>query len=1023
MTMKQKLTDCCERGSLKGFFALVCFLLLSVSGIQAQVAYEVTGVVSDHNSPPSPLTGASVVEKGTSRGVVTSSDGSYSIRVSSPDAVLIYSFFGCKSQEIAVAGRTQINISLQEDAIALEEVVAIGYGSMKKSDLTGAVSSVKSDLLENKPIASFDNALRGQIAGVQVRQNDGQPGGGASIRIRGTTSINGTNEPLYVIDGVPLISESVTDGQGLTINPLSSLSTNDIESIEVLKDASASAIYGARGANGVILVTTKKGRSQQGTVRLSATFSLQSPEQAYTMLNGQQLAQLGKEAYVNSSMSVPAYFQDPESVVTRTNWMDEIFRTAVTQNYQVNFSGGSEKVNYNFSAGYFDQEGILIKTDFTRYTFRGQIDADVNRYISFGSTMGYSQVQTEGYGNANSGLALIAMAQDMNPALPVFDENGEYTFRNNLSSSTGVNGGNPVATAQKADMQNRQNRFTGNLFADVKFLGDDRLVFKTSFGVDDIFSNDRLFLPSDLAVSADGPGKGNVSTFTTKTWVWENTLTYKNVWGKHSLSAMIGQTAQKFTQSIARLGTKNFEDNRLGYHDLSIGKDVAITSTTDSEWAMLSYISRIHYSYDDRYLFTFTGRVDGSSKFGENHKYGFFPSGAVAWRISEEKFMKDVKPISNLKLRLSYGVVGNAGIAPYQSQGNLISVSPPFGPGVPNGGMAPMTLPNADLAWESTSQFDAGIDIGLFDNRLNLTADYYRKYTTDLLYNVDLPMYSGYMYSLRNLGDLSNTGFEFSLIAIPVTTRNFEWTSTLNFDTNVTRIEKLNIAEGESAGTGVTRMVVGDKLNNIWGYKTNGIAQLDEDLTQVAQFPNRPMVAGEQKYQDIKKDGIIDLDDQVILGNLAPKFTFGFNNSFTYKNFNMNIFLEGTYGNDIINYTRKSLESMDGARNNITTVLDRWTPENPNAKMPRADVVSNSTAFSDRWVEDGSYLRIRDLTLGYTIPRKLLRGIASINVFVSFENLYTFTKYTGYDPSIGGGIDQNLYPTSRKYSLGVSMTF
>lgn len=334
-----------------------------------------------------------------------------------------------------------------------------------------------------------------------------------------------------------------------------------------------------------------------------------------------------------------------------------------------------------------------------------------------------------------------------------------------------------------------------------------------------------------------------------------------------------------------------------------------------------------------------------------------------------------------------------------------------------------MTLPNADLAWESTSQFDAGIDIGLFDNRLNLTADYYRKYTTDLLYNVDLPMYSGYMYSLRNLGDLSNTGFEFSLMAVPVTTRNFEWTSTLNFDTNVTRIEKLNIAEGESAGTGVTRMVVGDKLNNIWGYKTNGIAQLDEDLTQVAQFPNRPMVAGEQKYQDFKKDGIIDMDDQVILGNLAPKFTFGFNNSFTYKNFNMNIFLEGTYGNDIINYTRKSLESMDGARNNITTVLDRWTPENPNAKMPRADVVSNSTAFSDRWVEDGSYLRIRDLTLGYTIPRKWLRGIANINVFVSFENLYTFTKYTGYDPSIGGGIDQNLYPTSRKYSLGVSMTF
>lgn len=1019
--MKQKLLDFCRGRVFRSFAAVVCLLLLAVSEVRGQSQYEVTGRVTDRNAQP--LAGASVIEKGTSRGMVTTADGSYTIRLSSPDAVLVYSFFGCKSQEIAAAGRTKIDVILQEDAIALEEVVAVGYGSMKKSDLTGAVSSIKSELLDNKPIASFDNALRGQIAGVQVRQNDGQPGGGASIRIRGTSSINGTNEPLYVIDGVPLISESVTEGQGLVINPLSSLSTNDIESIEVLKDASATAIYGARGANGVILVTTKRGREQRAEVRFSATLSLQTPEQAYTALDGEQLAQLGKEAYENAGMVVPAYFQDPRSVVTRTDWLDEIFRTAITQNYQVNFSGGTKKVNYNFSAGYFNQEGILINTDFNRYTFRGQVAAEINDYIGFGSTVGYSQVTTEGYGNSDASLNLISMAYDMNPAVPVYDADGNYTYRNNLDSSTGVYGGNPVQTAYQADMQNRQNRFTGNIFADLKFLGDDRLVFKTQFGVDDIFSSDRMYLPSTLVVAVDGPGKGNVSSFDTKTWVWENTLTYKNTWGRHNLSAMIGQTAQKFTQSIFRLGVKNFEDDRLGYHDLSVGKDVWLNQTTDSEWAMLSYISRIHYSFDDRYLFTFTGRVDGSSKFGENHKYGFFPSGAFAWRISQEKFMKEVKAVTNLKLRLSYGVVGNAGIQPYQSQGTLVTVAPPFGSGVSNGGLAPLTLPNADLAWESTSQFDAGIDIGLFDNRLSITADYYRKYTTDLLYAVDLPMYSGYMFSMRNLGDLSNRGFEFSVTGVPVTTRNFNWRSTLNIDTNVTRIEKLNIAEGESAGTGVTRMVVGDRLNNIWGYKTNGIAQLDEDLTQVAQLPNRPMVAGEQKYQDIKKDGVIDKEDEVILGNLAPKFSFGFNNSFTYKNFNLNLFLEGTYGNDIINYTRKELEAMDGRCNNITTVLDRWTPQNPGGKLPRADRTSNSTGFSDRWIEDGSYLRIRDLTIGYTVPRKALRGIASINIFLSFENLYTFTKYTGNDPSIGGGIDNNLYPTSRKYSLGVTMTF
>lgn len=1018
--MKQKLLKFCSLRSMRNSVMLGLSLLICLGAFAQQGEREISGVVKDHLSQP--VVGASVTVNGTERGVTTATDGSYSIRVPSSDSELVFFYLGYKSEVRKVGAQTRINVTLTEEAIALEEVVAVGYGTMKKSDLTGSVSSLKSALMENKPIASFDNALRGQIAGVNVRQANGQPGGGASVRIRGTSSINGTNEPLYVIDGVPLISESVTDGQGLVINPLSSLNPNDIESIEVLKDASAAAIYGARGTNGVILVTTKKGYKGGGEVTLNTTFSIQSPEQCYAMLNGAQLAQLGKEAYENANMAVPAYFQNPESVETRTNWMNAIFRHAVTQNYQINYSGGSEKVSYNFSAGYFNQDGILINTNFDRYTFRGQVRADVNRYVDFGSSIGYSQVKTTGYGNAASSLSLIAMAQDMNPALPIRDSEGNYTFRNNLSSSTGVYGGNPVATAYKTDMENRQNRFTGSIYTDIKLL-ENKLVLRTQFGIDDIFSLDRMYFPNDLAVAVDGPGKGNVASYNTKTWVWENTATYKNKIGKHDFTAMLGQTAQKFTQNIIRLGVKNFEDNRLGYHDLSVGKDIWLNQTTDSEWSMLSYIGRLHYSYDNRYLVTFTGRVDGSSKFGENHKYGFFPSGAVAWRISEEEFMQNIRQISNLKLRVSYGIVGNAGILPYQSQGTLVSVNVPFGSGINGGGLAPMTLPNADLAWERTSQFDLGIDIGFFNNRLSLVADFYRKYTSDLLYQVELPNYSGYNYAMRNLGDLSNKGFELTITAVPVDNRDFRWTSTFNIDTNTTRIEKLNIAEGESAGTGITRMVVGDKLNNVWGYKTNGIAQLGEDLTQVAQLANRPMVAGEQKYQDIHKDGIIDKNDEVILGNLAPKFTFGFNNSFTYKNFNVNLFLEGCYGNSIINFTRKSLETMDGARNNITTVLDRWTPQNPNATMPRADVISNSSAFSDRWVEDGSYLRIRDLTVGYTVPRHLLRNIANINIFVSFENLCTLTGYSGYDPSIGGGIDNNLYPTSRKYSFGVTMKF
>ena len=1006
-------------------FALSMFF--GSAGLSAQSSgFTVTGTILDSSSPALPLPGAAIVEKGTNNGTISDTDGSYTIKVSSENAVLEFSFFGFKTVEMPVGGRERIDLNMTEDAILLDAVVAVGYGTMKKSDLTGSVASINSDLLENKPVASFDNALRGQIAGVVVSQTDGQPGGGSSIRIRGTSSINGTNEPLYVIDGVPLISESVSDGHGMVINPLSSLNSNDIQSIEVLKDASATAIYGARGANGVVLITTKKGREEKGEVRFSATGSIQLPEQAYTMLNGAQLAQMGKEAYENAGMAVPSYFQNPESVVTQTNWLDEIMRPAFTQNYSLNFSGGSKKVTYNFSAGYFNQQGLLIGTDFNRYSFRGQVDADVNKYISFGSSVGYTVGTGTGYGNEEVNLGLMSLAYDMNPALPVRDENGDYIFRNNLSSSTGVYGGNPVATAYESDMENKQNRFTGNIFADIKFLGNDMLVFRSSFGVDDIYSMDRLYLPTTLAVSSDGPGKGNVSNFTTKTWVLENTLTFKNSWGgerSHNLTVMVGQTAQKFTQNIFRLGVKNFEDDRLGYHDLSVGKDIWLNQTTDSEWSMLSYLARIHYSFDDRYLFTFTGRVDGSSKFGANKKYGFFPSGAFAWRISEENFMKDVRAISNLKLRLSYGAVGNAGISPYQSQGTLISVAPPFGTGISNGGMAPMSLPNDDLSWETTRQFDAGVDLGLFNGRLSLTADFYRKYTSGLLYYVDVPMYSGYYSTMRNLGDLSNTGWEVSISGVPFDNENFSWTSTFNISGNVTMIEALNVASGESAGTGVTRLVAGQRYGNIWGLKTNGIAQLGEDLTQVAQFTNRPMVAGEQKYHDINEDGVINSEDETILGNILPDFTFGFNNTFVYKNFNVNLFLEGAVGNEIINYTRMGLEDMTGATNNITTVLDRWTPSNPDAKLPRADAVSNSNSFSDRWVEDGSYLRIRDLTFGYTVQRKHLKDILSMNIFLSFENLYTFTKYSGNDPSIGGGIDNNLYPTSRKASLGVTLTF
>lgn len=1012
-----------KRISISKAICLAALLLAGSTGIAfGQKSITVRGKVVDASASSSPLPGVTVLASGLNISAVSDSEGNYVIDVPSPETVLEFSIIGYKTVKERVGIRNEVNVNMEEDILMLDAVVAVGYGTMKKSDITGSVASVDADLMENKPVSSFDNALRGQIAGVVVNQNDGQPGGGSSVRIRGTSSINGTNEPLYVIDGVPLISESVTDGYGVVINPLANVNVNDIESIEVLKDASAAAIYGARGANGVVLVTTKKGSEGGGEVSFSSTLTLSSPYNAYKMLDGPQLAQLGKEAYENAFLAVPSYFQDPSSAVTRTDWVGEMLRNAVTQNYQLNFSGGSQKVKYNFSAGYFDQDGVIITTNYKRYSFRGNVAADVNKYVSFGSTVSYTKSRSAGYGHTAVYLDLLSMAYDMNPALPVREADGSYLYRNNLSSSTGNVGGNPVATAYGADMLNAQNRITGNLFGELKLM-NGMLVFRSQINLDDIFSSDRSFIPNDLVASVDGPGKADISQFATATWGLDNTLTYKNEWNRHALTAMVGQTSQKFTQNITRIGVKDFEDNRLGYHDISSGKNVWNVQSPDSEWTMLSYIGRLHYSFDNRYLFTFTGRVDGSSKFGANNKYGFFPSGALAWRISEEEFMSDVRQISNLKLRVSYGLVGNAGIAPYQSQGTLVTVAPQFGGNVPNSGLAPMTIPNADLSWESTSQFDMGVDMGLFNGRMNLTADYYRKYTTDLLYNVDVPAYSGYLFSLRNLGDLSNTGWEVTLGGYPLDGQKFKWFSSMNISGNVTRVEKLNVAEGESAGTDVLRLVSGGRLGDIYGYRTNGIAQLDEDLTQVAQLPNRPLTAGEQKYKDITPDGIIDIHDQVVLGNINPLFTFGFTNNFEYRNFTLGLFIEGAYGNDIINYTRKGLESLDGSRNNITTTLDRWTPENTKASLPRADANSNSGAFSDRWVEDGSYVRLKDLTLGYNIPGKALKDIAAVNVFMSFENLVTLTGYSGNDPAIGGGIDNNLYPTARKSSFGIKLTF
>lgn len=1025
--------------------AMVSFLLFQSTTTYAQQSKTVTGTVTSEAGEP--LSGVSIIIKGTNTGAISNDKGEFKISIPA-GATLVFSHVGYKLQEITVKNQTTLDIKLEDDNNQLSQVVVIGYGTVKKSDLTGSVVSIKSDDLKAVPVTSFDQALQGRAAGVQVTQMSGKPGAETSIRIRGTTSINAGNEPLYVIDGMLVNSDAGDMSLGVTLGPrigaLSAINPNDIASIEILKDASATAIYGSRGANGVVIITTKRGKAGQGTVTFDSYFAQQDIAHEVNVLNAAQYADFVNDAKLNANQT-PVYV-NPKNLGVGTDWQGALFRTAPMANYQISFSGGDEKTKYAISGGYFDQDGIIINSNFKRYSFRANLDRDLSKRLTVGNSITYARTSSNGVltnaGTIVPGVVTAALLFD--PILPIYDStvNGGYTFENDRGTILG----NPIADAKEYNSYTTNSRFIGNVYARYKITPD--LELKTSFGIDAFTDKENSFGPNFLKRTQASQGEASVGSVDGLTWLNENTLTYNKSWNdKHRINAVVGFTTQKFNNESLFAYAFGFPDGRTGYHNIAAAQNPQTPVNNESQWSLVSYIGRINYTLEDKYLFTLTGRIDGSSKFAEGNKYGYFPSGAFAWRVSKENFMQNINAVSDLKLRLSYGVIGNQAIPPYQS----LALVGPYGQGVFNSsagsevytGMEPLSYVNKNLKWESTKQFDAGIDIGFFRQRVTITADYYAKLTYNLLLSTPIPTTTGFGSTLLNVGNITNKGVDLDIHTIN-TTGALQWSSSINFSMNRNKVTNLN-TETDILLLGASLLRTGQPIGTFYGYEFEGIFQSDEEAAKspvlIGQEPSSPnpesvAKAGDRQYKDINGDGKIDANDRTILGSAQPKFTWGFNNTLSYKNFDLSFFFQGSQGNKMANFNSFSLLNFTGQNNVLAdAALNRWAPDNPENKYPRA-LSSGSLdvgIFSSAIVEDASYLRLKNVTLSYSLPHKILQKakIQSVRIYVSASNIWTLTDYTGYDPEANTygqsttliGIDNGGYPQSKIYQVGATLSF
>lgn len=1006
---------------------------------QDQVFATVTGTVTDATNGGA-LPGVNVLVKGSTTGTVTDIEGKYSINVPNEDDILVFSSIGYSPQEVAVNGRTVIDISLSEDVQSLEEIVVVGYGSQLKKEVTGSVQTVDATELKDVPVAQVTQKLQGRLAGVQINQTTGKPGQGMSVRIRGQLSVTGGSDPLYVVDGFPI------SGDISNINP------DEIQDISILKDAASTSLYGSRAANGVVLITTKKGKAGQTNVSFTAYGGIQEvPERGrLEMMNAEEFAQFKKEYYEDAGQPVPEIFQDPSDFRGKNNdWYDALLRKAPIQSYNLTITSNKEKVNTAIIAGVFDQQGVVKNSDFKRYSLRMNTTYDVSDKVRLGFNIAPSYIEdniprTDG----TRGTGILFNALHTWPIMPIYDENGELTTYNRFPAETGniFAYANWVRSVEELRNETKDVNVLSNAF--VEFKPIPGLTLKSTFNAEIYNSKFFFFNPSTATSNINVPLpttavsiRENVEDFS---WLNENLATYSKTFGEHNFELLGGFTLQKFRRDRTRIQADTYADDRLPTLQGAININRGGTNSGVEEWSLMSFLSRLTYNYRGKYLLTAAVRSDGSSRFGSENQWGVFPSASAGWVISDEGFLQDVPAISFAKIRASYGVTGNNNIGNY-TQYALINntVNAAFGENIAPGAVV-TSLANSNLGWETTKQFDIGLDLGLFEDRIQFVYDYYTKRTTNLLYSVQVPQESGFSNFNDNIGEIRFWGHEFALNTIN-TTGKFRWTTNFNISFNRNIVEEL--AEGIDRVYGTYHITkVGEPFGQFYGHIADGVYMNQEDLDNSPQVPGRSTV-GSIKLLDLNGDGIItnggDNDDRAIMGNPFPDFTYGITNNFRFGNFDMSIVGTGSQGNELLVRHLYSTTNLDGVFNLMREVKYRFrSPENPGKGFFGTTVGGGNVTgierdwVNSRFVTDASYFTIRNITLGYT-----LNGVGNVfrsaRLYTSIQNAYIFTDYwggsnpetsmqndgNGDGGNLSQGVDLSGYPVPRTYTIGVNLNF
>lgn len=987
-------------------FALLIGVLLPLCVSAQQI--NVKGVVKDAIGG---VPGASIIEKGTSNGTIADIDGNFSINVPT-GATLEISCIGYVTVEVPAGnGQSPVVVVLSEDTELLEEVVVIGYGTMKKSDLTGAVAAVNSDKIKDSPVANVGQALQGKVAGVQIIDS-GSPGSNVNIKVRGLGSINNC-DPLVVIDGVP------------TDLGLNAINTNDIERIDVLKDASATAIYGSRGANGVVMVTTKRGKSGDGSISVNANVSMHTPTNVPQMLNAAQYAQLSNEMMANSGRNMNPDWADPASLGAGTNWLDELLGTGVLQNYTVSYSGGNDKSNYYVSGGFLDQSGVVRNVGYRRFTFQSNSDTQVRKWLKMSTNITFS-TDTKSSGSYSIGNAMNAL-----PVLPVKDADGEWSGPEGNAEWYG-SVRNPIGTTEMNKSETNGYNILANITAEITF--SKWLKFRSTYGYDAKFWFTDSFTPKyawkPIQVEVSKRYRSNDKSFTN---LWDNYFLFDHTFAKkHSLSIMAGTSAQWNSHDYMSGEKSGFLFDSV--NQMSNGQEVEYINGSKSEWSLMSLMARVNYSYDDRYLITATIRRDGSSRFGKNNRWGTFPSVSGAWRISKESWFPQNKAVNDLKFRAGYGVTGSqASVSNYGYLATYDTGVYSFGTaGVEQPSLYSASLANPSIHWEEVAQSNIGIDLAMFKSRVQFSIDAYLKNTRDMLVKASIPITSGFedtSTTYANAGKVSNKGVEMQLHTVNIA-GEWNWETDISATYNTNKIIDLNSAVpyyiNQVNNSYLTMLQKGYPINVFYGYVTDGLFQTQEDVDNHAYQPGAE--AGDIRFRDLNNDGIINEADRTVIGNPNPTWLFSMNNTVEWKGLELSVYLQGVAGNSIYNANNIENTGMSAAMNQTVAVLDRWTGEGTSNFMPRAVYgdPNQNCRVSDRFIENGSYLRVKNIMLAYSFPSKMLQKIHvhGLRLALICENVATISKYSGFDPEVSiNGIDQSRYPIPRTYSVGLNINF